>query len=132
QVADAMTEAHARGIVHRDLKPSNLFVCPVDEQTRPIVKVLDFGISKCESEDAKLTPTHDYFGTPFYAAPEQLRAPTAADGRSDVWALGAILFELLTGHPRLVGTPPWVLPRVAPEPVPWPTELRRDLPRELA
>ena len=132
QVADAMTEAHARGIVHRDLKPSNLFVCPVDEQTRPIVKVLDFGISKCESEDAKLTPTHDYFGTPYYAAPEQLRAATAADARSDVWSLGAILFELLTGRTPFVGTPTSVIAKVVSEPVPWPTELRPDLPRELA
>ena len=132
QVADAMSEAHALGIVHRDLKPSNLFVCRVEQRARPVVKVLDFGISKVESDDAKLTPTHEYFGTPYYAAPEQLRAASAADARSDVWSLGAILFELLTGRTPFVGTPTSVIAKVVSEPAPWPTELRPDLPRELA
>jgi eukaryotic-like serine/threonine-protein kinase len=132
QVADAMSEAHALGIVHRDLKPSNLFVCRVGEQGRRVVKVLDFGISKTESEDARLTPSHAYFGTPYYAAPEQLRAAVAADARSDVWSLGAILFELLTGRTPFIGTPTAVIAKVVADPVPWPTELRPELPRELA
>ncbi|MDP8999754.1 MAG: protein kinase [Myxococcota bacterium] len=132
QVADAMGEAHALGIVHRDLKPSNLFVCRIGEHDRRIVKVLDFGISKSESEDKRLTPSHAYFGTPYYAAPEQLRAATAADARSDVWSLGAILFELLTGRTPFVGTPTAVITKVVSDPVPWVTELRPELPRELA
>lgn len=132
QVAEAMGEAHALGIIHRDLKPSNLFVCRVGEQDRRIVKVLDFGISKSESEDKHLTPSHAYFGTPYYAAPEQLRAATAADARSDVWSLGAILFELLTGRTPFVGTPTAVITKVVSDPVPWVTELRPELPRELA
>jgi protein kinase-like protein len=132
QAADAMSEAHALGIVHRDLKPSNLFVCRVEQRARRVVKVLDFGISKVESDDSKLTPTHEYFGTPYYAAPEQLRAASMADARSDVWSLGAILFELLTGRTPFVGTPTSVITKVVSESVPWPTELRPDLPRELA
>jgi serine/threonine-protein kinase len=132
QVAEAMSEAHALGIVHRDLKPSNLFVCRVGNHARRVIKVLDFGISKSESEDSRLTPTHAYFGTPYYAAPEQLRSASTADARSDVWSLGAILFELLTGRTPFVGTPTSVIAKVVSEPVPWPTQLRPDLPRDLA
>ncbi len=132
QVTEAMSEAHALGIVHRDLKPSNLFVCRVGESARRVVKVLDFGISKTESDDARLTPSHEYFGTPYYAAPEQLRAACSADARSDVWSLGSILFELLTGRTPFVGTPTSVIAKVVSEPVPWPTELRPELPRDLA
>jgi hypothetical protein len=132
QVADAMAEAHALGIVHRDLKPTNLFVCRVGEHARRVVKVLDFGISKSESEESKLTPSHAYFGTPHYAAPEQLRAASAADARSDVWSLGAILFELLTGQTPFVGSPTSVITKVVSDPVPWPTDLRPNLPPELA
>jgi len=132
QVADAMAEAHALGIVHRDLKPSNLFVCRVGDRPRRVVKVLDFGISKIDSDDSRLTPSHAYFGTPHYAAPEQLRAATTADARSDVWSLGAILFELLTGRTPFVGTVTAVIAKVVSDPVPWPTELRPELPRELA
>ncbi|HZU85388.1 MAG TPA: serine/threonine-protein kinase, partial [Polyangiaceae bacterium] len=123
QVTDAMSEAHALGIVHRDLKPSNLFVCRVGEQARRVIKVLDFGISKSESDDTRLTPSHAYFGTPYYAAPEQLRAATTADARSDVWSLGAILFELLTGRTPFVGTPTSVITQVISDPVPWPLTL---------
>jgi hypothetical protein len=132
QVAEAMSEAHALGIVHRDLKPSNLFVCRVGQSGRRVVKVLDFGISKSESDDRRLTPSYAYFGTPHYAAPEQLRAASAADARSDVWSLGSILFELLTGRTPFEGTPTSVIAKVVAEPVPWPTDLRPDLPRELA
>ena len=132
QVADAMAEAHALGIVHRDLKPSNLFVCRVEQSGRRVIKVLDFGISKSEAEDRRLTPTHAYFGTPYYAAPEQLRAASAADARSDVWSLGCILFELLTGRTPFIGTPTSVIAKVVSEPIPWPTELRPELPRDLA
>ena len=132
QVAEAMSEAHALGIVHRDLKPSNLFICRVGDRPRRVVKVLDFGISKIDSDDSRLTPSHAYFGTPYYAAPEQLRAASAADARSDVWSLGAILFELLTGRTPFIGSVSAVIAKVVADPVPWPTELRPELPRELA
>jgi tRNA A-37 threonylcarbamoyl transferase component Bud32 len=131
QTAGAMQEAHALGIVHRDLKPANLFLCPVAD--RNVVKVLDFGISKIEGDgDARLTVSNAYFGTPAYCAPEQLRDAGAADARSDVWALGVILFELLTGRTPFEGGPTAVIAKVMTDPIPWPTELRPDLPRDLA
>jgi tRNA A-37 threonylcarbamoyl transferase component Bud32 len=131
QTAVAMQEAHALGIVHRDLKPANLFLCPVGD--RDVVKVLDFGISKIEGDgDARITASNAYFGTPAYCAPEQLREAAAADARSDVWALGVILFELLTGRTPFEGGPTAVIAKVMTDPIPWPTELRPDLPRDLA
>ncbi len=130
QVADAMTEAHGLGIVHRDLKPANLFVCRVGE--RPVMKVLDFGISKVESDDPRITSSDEFFGTPSYAAPEQLLSGTAGDARSDVWSLGVILFELLTGRTPFVGNSVQVIAKVLTDPVPWPLDLRPEIPRELA
>ena len=131
QVADVMEEAHALGIIHRDLKPANLFMCHVGG--RRIIKVLDFGISKFEEEGgARLTQADAYFGTPCYAAPEQLRDAGAADARSDVWSLGIILFELLAGRPPFEGTSTAVIAKVMTDPVPWPMDLRPDVPRELA
>jgi serine/threonine protein kinase len=128
QVAAAMAEAHALGIVHRDLKPSNLFVCRVGD--RRLIKVLDFGISKIEG-DPRITTSDEYFGTPCYAAPEQLRATSAADARSDVWSLGVILFELLTGQTPFVGSPTAVIVKVTADPVPSPSDIRPDLPGDL-
>ncbi len=131
QVADVMTEAHSLGIVHRDLKPANLFVCRVGD--RRLIKVLDFGISKIESEkSSRITGADAYFGTPCYAAPEQLRSAYDADSRSDIWSLGIVLFELLTGNPPFVGGSTAVIARVMTDPVPWPVDLRPDLPEAVA
>ena len=133
QVTEAMGEAHALGIVHRDLKPSNLFVCRVGEPSRRVLKVLDFGISKDETDnESRITASNAYFGTPYYASPEQLRAASGADARSDVWSLGVILFELLTGRTPFTGNPTQVIAKVVADPVPWPTELRPDLSPDLA
>ena len=100
QACEAIAEAHAGGIVHRDLKPANLFLTTrVDGH--PLVKVLDFGISKLTGPASpaalSLTRTADLIGTPLYMAPEQLRHARSVDPRTDQWSLGVILFELLTG-----------------------------------
>jgi hypothetical protein len=93
RVAEALGAAHARGIVHRDLKPSNLFLLDgrIDQ-----VKVLDFGIAHQEGM-TQLTRTGTLIGTPGYMAPEQARGQEAIDARADVFALGCLLFECLTG-----------------------------------
>ena len=134
QVAEAMAEAHRAGIVHRDLKPSNLFICRKPGAVWPIVKVLDFGISKCDADadGERLTPHAAYFGTPHYAAPEQLRDAAAADERSDIWSLGVVLYELLTGRTPFQGSAASVIAQVAADPIPWPLRFRPDLPRALA
>ena len=99
QACEALAEAHGKGIVHRDLKPQNLFVAHLPDGS-PCVKVLDFGISKAVDEGAQnLTATDTVMGTPLYMSPEQVRSLKSVDLRSDVWSLGAILFELLTASP---------------------------------
>jgi serine/threonine-protein kinase len=96
QACEAVAEAHSLGIVHRDLKPQNLFVTKrVGGQ--PLVKVLDFGISKSLGNMSSLTQTSSVVGSPMYMAPEQLRSSKKIDSRSDIWALGVVLRELCTG-----------------------------------
>ena len=105
QACDAVAEAHAVGIVHRDLKPSNLFLTRRPNR-EGLVKVLDFGISKLlinEVGAAGLTNTAALMGSPLYMSPEQMRSARDVDARTDLWALGAILFELLTAHAPFPG-----------------------------
>jgi eukaryotic-like serine/threonine-protein kinase len=98
----AVTEAHSHGIIHRDLKPANLFLAREGSET--VLKVVDFGISKVASDDGvRLTQTQSAFGTPLYMAPESVRSAKLADERTDVWALGVILHELVTGHVPFLG-----------------------------
>jgi serine/threonine protein kinase len=100
QACEGVGEAHARGIVHRDLKPENLFV--VQRDGWAVVKVLDFGISKAvlvgaSSVDLSQNNTTSIMGSPYYMSPEQLRSTRTVDHRADIWSLGVVLFELLTG-----------------------------------
>src|SRR5205823_6761771 len=98
QASIAIAEAHARGIVHRDLKPANLFVTRRFDGS-PLVKVLDFGIAKAMTlAPSKLTNTDVVMGTPGYMSPEQLRALRTVDARSDIWQLGVILYEAVSGR----------------------------------
>ena len=100
QAALGIAHAHARGIIHRDIKPRNLFLARRDDGTT-LLKVLDFGIAKSTATD--LTQTGTTLGTPRYMAPEQLRSARTVDVRTDVWALGVVLYELLCGKPIFDG-----------------------------
>jgi serine/threonine-protein kinase len=104
QICDALGAAHERGIVHRDLKPENVFLAKKGERER--VKVLDFGISKIKTADAeqvRMTRTGQLVGTPLYMSPEQARGEPDVDRRVDVYALGVMLFEMITGAPPFDG-----------------------------
>ncbi|WP_394840965.1 protein kinase [Pendulispora brunnea] len=99
QACEAVAEAHALGIVHRDLKPANLFLSARPDGS-PLVKVLDFGISKDGGAAApQLTSGEVMMGSPRYMSPEQIMSPRDVDTRTDIWALGVILHELLAGSP---------------------------------
>ena len=100
QAAEAIAEAHSLGIIHRDLKPANLFLTQRADGS-PLIKVLDFGISKIDNDpqQVSLTASTGALGSPQYMSPEQMRSAKYVDHRTDIWAVGAILFELLAGHP---------------------------------
>jgi serine/threonine-protein kinase len=141
QACDAISEAHALGIVHRDLKPENLFVTERRDGTA-LVKVLDFGISKVastvevtESPTSRRAITHEstIMGSPMYMSPEQVRSAKHVDGRTDIWALGAILYELVAGHgPFWAPSVPDIFVKVLDKPAPRLEEAVRDAPAGLA
>jgi serine/threonine-protein kinase len=138
QVASALKAAHAIQIVHRDLKPDNIFVV-ARESNREFVKVLDFGIAKLRDDEAHATRTGMLMGTPAYMSPEQWQTRKDVDGRADVYALGVILFECVTGGLPFRGNTQydWLdahLNQPVPEPmqfVPMPGELNTLLLRML-
>lgn len=97
QIAEVLSAAHGQGVIHRDLKPDNIMLMPLS-RGRFAVKVLDFGIAKIvDEEDGPNTETGSVFGTPEFMAPEQARGEDA-DGRSDIYALGVIMFYMITGR----------------------------------
>jgi serine/threonine protein kinase len=135
QACEAVAEAHSLGIVHRDLKPANLF-CVRRPDGLPSIKVLDFGISKMApngTSDGHMTTTSAVVGSPLYMSPEQMRSSREVDPRADVWALGVVLYELLTGHaPFEAETLPMLVLRIAQEPAPPVWTYRSDVPASLA
>jgi eukaryotic-like serine/threonine-protein kinase len=133
QACEALAAAHAHGIVHRDIKPENLFLTQ-QAQGMHMIKVLDFGISKVALPRGKrdLVRTQMALGSPVYMSPEQIRRSDQVDARSDIWAVGCVLFELLTGvtafdEPSLLELSAAILER---DPVPL-TALRPDANEEL-
>ncbi len=110
QALEALAEAHVAGIVHRDLKPANMFLARRADGSS-VVKILDFGISKVASDkSAQLTSESAQMGSPLYMSPEQLRRTRDVDARADIWAVGVILHELLTGEaPFIAETLPEII-----------------------
>ena len=100
RVADALALAHARGVIHRDIKPENLFL---PERQLERIKLLDFGIARVAASDRRLTVTGNLIGTPGYLAPEIIGGQRAVSARSDVFALGCVMFHCLTGRPAFDG-----------------------------
>ena len=136
QVCRGLAKAHAASIVHRDLKPENIFLTK-DEEGRLCAKILDFGLAKFyapmnngDAKQARLTREGAVFGTPAYMSPEQVRGQGAVDHRADLWALGCITFECLTGR-TVWQTDQGVamtFAQIANAPLPRPAEFRPDLP----
>jgi serine/threonine-protein kinase len=130
QACEAIAEAHTMGIVHRDLKPANMFVIRQPDGALS-VKVLDFGISKVTNprgnSDPSMTKTSALLGSPLYMSPEQMHSSKNVDARTDIWALGVILYEIVSGAPpfsaetmpelvvRVMSTPPQPLRNARPD-----------------
>jgi serine/threonine protein kinase len=133
RLAPAVDKAHNEGIIHRDIKPDNILFDADDN-----AYLSDFGIVKLSQETAHLTGTGGIIGTPAYMSPEQARGEGDIGGRSDIYALGAILFEMLTGQlPYTANTPMGVVMKHLTEPVPrildisprrWPKSRQRVMP----
>jgi serine/threonine protein kinase len=135
QACEAVAEAHAAGIVHRDLKPQNLFLTRTVGGS-PKLKVLDFGVSKAigltSGGMGALTRTRAMLGSPLYMAPEQMRSSRDVDARADIWALGVVLFELLTGRwPFEAETMPELCLKVVTDPPQSLAALRPETPPEF-
>jgi tetratricopeptide (TPR) repeat protein len=129
QVADALEHAHRQGVIHRDIKPENILLA--DGQA----VLADFGIARALDVAAgdRLTETGLAIGTPAYMSPEQSAGSMRLDGRSDIYALGCVLYEMLCGQPPFLGpTPQAILARHAMDPVPSLRTLRPTVPRALA
>ncbi len=136
QASEAIAEAHALGIVHRDLKPANVFIIRRRDGTES-AKVLDFGISKTtgmagSGPDAAMTSTQSMMGSPLYMSPEQMMSARDVDTRTDIWALGVILYELVAARPPFVAESfPQLCIEIAQQPPPSLRSFRPDAPPEL-
>jgi serine/threonine-protein kinase len=137
QTCEALAVAHAQGVVHRDIKPENLFL--TSRAGMSVVKVLDFGISKAALTGSifgsalPLVKTVNLMGTPLYMSPEQVRSADGGDMRSDIWALGMVLFEILTGTlPFSAPTITELCAAILEAPMASVTSYRTDLPEGYA
>jgi hypothetical protein len=127
QTASGLAAAHARGLVHRDVKPSNILLAAVDGRA----KITDFGLARVTAAGAAASQSGAVVGTPAYMSPEQITAPGKVDGRSDVYSLGVVLYEALTGERPFRGVAHLVLGQVVhDEPRP-PRKLNDAVPRDL-
>jgi tetratricopeptide (TPR) repeat protein len=127
RVAEALDYAHRHGVIHRDVKPSNILL---DGQDRP--HLADFGLARRTTGEHTLTGAGEVLGTPAYMSPEQAGGEAhRVDGRSDIYSLGVVLYEALTGRLPLPGTPGQVLRRVLEEEPRPPRRLDRRIPRDL-
>jgi serine/threonine-protein kinase len=127
-VADALAYAHAHGVVHRDIKPDNIML----ERSTGRAVVTDFGIARAAAGDSRLTVTGVAIGTPAYMSPEQALGERELDGRSDIYSLGIIGYQMLAGEPpfKAANTPAMLVKHVSETPRPL-EQLRPDVPREL-
>jgi eukaryotic-like serine/threonine-protein kinase len=133
QACAGLAAVHALGMIHRDVKPANLFLAREPDGS-DIVKLLDFGISKAETEsgDLALTSQDSTVGSPLYMSPEQLKAPQDVDARTDVWSLGIVLYQLLSGSLPFQATSAQSLAaRIASDPPAPLVDLRPGLPAAL-
>jgi tetratricopeptide (TPR) repeat protein/tRNA A-37 threonylcarbamoyl transferase component Bud32 len=126
-IADALQHAHDRGVIHRDLKPANTLI---DGAGQP--HLMDFGLARREVGEITVTLDGQVLGTPAYMSPEQARGEAhAADGRSDVYSLGVILFELITGELPFRGNPRMLMHQVIHDEPPSPRKFNSNLPKDL-
>lgn len=132
EVADALAYAHARGVIHRDIKPDNILLDGIDGRAL----VTDFGIARAmmdSGETSRLTATGMAIGTPAYMSPEQASGDRQLDGRSDLYSLGVVAYQMLIGEPPFIGgtTPALLVKHLAEMPVPV-LQRRPDVPHDLA
>jgi serine/threonine-protein kinase len=132
QVCVGLGEAHEKGIIHRDLKPENLF-CSREPDGTTVIKIVDFGVSKQLTNHMRsMTNPTESVGSPQYMSPEQITTPSEVDARTDIWSLGVVMFELLTGALPFNGpNPAQVCASVLSHPVPAISEFRDDMPPAL-
>jgi serine/threonine protein kinase/formylglycine-generating enzyme required for sulfatase activity len=126
QVADALGHAHARGLIHRDVKPSNILI---DEDGNSLLT--DFGIAKMVEGTVQFTQTGAILGTPAYMSPEQIKGEVL-DGRSDIYSLGVVMYEMATGRPPFrAETPPAIFVKHLHDPLPPPRNFNSTLPQSV-
>jgi len=133
QVCDGLAEAHEKGIIHRDLKPENLF-CAEQPDGSVVIKIVDFGVSTQVSGRRMRAQTNpgESVGSPQYMSPEQIANPSGVDARTDIWSLGVVMYELLTGVLPFRGPgTAQICAAVLTEPVPPISQHRRDVPPAL-